>query len=55
MIQEILTDAETRMKGALTVLKSDLDGIRTGRATPALVERLDVEYYGSQKIGRAHV
>ncbi len=48
MIQEILTDAETRMKGALTVLKSDLDGIRTGRATPALVERLDVEYYGSQ-------
>lgn len=47
MIQEILTDAEGRMKSALGVLKSDLEGIRTGRATPALVDRLEVEYYGT--------
>lgn len=47
MIQDILNDAESRMKGALSVLKTDLEGIRTGRATPALVERLEVDYYGS--------
>lgn len=46
MIQDILNDAEGRMKGALSVLREDLEGIRTGRATPALVEKLEVEYYG---------
>src|SRR5690554_1961448 len=34
------------MKGAVTSLKEDLSAIRTGRATPALVEKLMVEYYG---------
>ena len=47
MIKEILTDAETRMRGAITVLHNDLAAIRTGRASPALVERLQVEYFGS--------
>ena len=47
MIQDILNDAEGRMKGALSVLKTDLEGIRTGRATPALVERLEIDYYGA--------
>ena len=47
MIQDILNDAEGRMKSALSVLKTDLEGIRTGRATPALVDRLEVEYYGT--------
>ena len=46
MIKEILKEGETRMHSALQILNDDLAGIRTGRATPALVERLQVEYYG---------
>ena len=46
MIKDILKDAEARMKGAIQVLEDDLSGVRTGRASPALVERLQVEYYG---------
>lgn len=47
MIKDILKDAETRMNGAIHSLADDLATIRTGRASPALVERLHVEYYGS--------
>lgn len=47
MIKETLKEAETRMKGAIDSLEEDLTGIRTGRASPALVERLQVEYYGA--------
>lgn len=46
MIKETIKEAETRMKGAIQALEEDLSGIRTGRASPALVERLHVEYYG---------
>jgi ribosome recycling factor len=46
MIKETIKEAETRMKGAIQSLEEDLAGIRTGRASPALVERLMVEYYG---------
>src|SRR3984893_15903518 len=44
---EILLDAEERMEKALSVFRDDLRGFRTGRATPALVDNLRVEYYGS--------
>jgi ribosome recycling factor len=44
---DLLKDAETRMHAAIQNLDDDLAGIRTGRATPALVERLPVEYYGA--------
>jgi ribosome recycling factor len=44
---EILFDAEERMEKALSVLQGQLRGLRTGRATPALVDSLRVEYYGS--------
>jgi len=47
VIKETLKEAEARMKGAIQALEEDLAGIRTGRASPALVERLLVEYYGS--------
>ena len=47
MIKDILTDAEHRMKSAMQVLHEDLAAIRTGRASPALVEKLPIEYYGS--------
>src|SRR5512146_171642 len=43
----ILNDAESRMKGAIHALSDDLAAIRTGRASPALVEKLPVEYYGA--------
>lgn len=46
MIKETVKEAEVRMKSAIQVLEDDLSGIRTGRASPALIERLQVEYYG---------
>jgi len=46
-IKDLLKDAEARMHGAIQSLSDDLAGIRTGRASPALVERLPVEYYGT--------
>ncbi|MBA2519719.1 MAG: ribosome recycling factor [Chloroflexia bacterium] len=48
MIQDVLTDAEARMAKAMDALKRDLGSIRTGRASPSLVERLTVDYYGTQ-------
>jgi ribosome recycling factor len=47
MINDVLKDAEHRMKGAIHTLEEDLGTIRTGRASPALVEKLMVEYYGT--------
>lgn len=44
---EILMDVEERMEKAVNNLKEELRGIRTGRASPALVDSLRVEYYGS--------
>ncbi len=46
VIKESLKDAEIRMKGAIQNLEESLATIRTGRASPALVEKLAVEYYG---------
>jgi ribosome recycling factor len=47
MIDDWLKDAEQRMEKSVEALHKDLGSIRTGRATPALVDRLQVEYYGS--------
>ncbi len=47
MIKDILREAVERMQSALDNLEEDLTGIRTGRASPALVERLPIEYYGT--------
>ena len=44
---EILMDAEERMEKAVNVYRDELRGLRTGRATPALVDTLRVDYYGS--------
>jgi ribosome recycling factor len=44
---EILFDAEERMDKAVGVFRDEMRGLRTGRATPALVDSLRVEYYGS--------
>ena len=45
VIKDILKEAESRMNGAIQSLGNDLAVIRTGRASPALVERLSVIYY----------
>ena len=42
-----LASAEDKMDKALGVLKDELAGIRTGRATPALLRRVIVDYYGT--------
>lgn len=46
MIRELLQDAESRMRGAIASLESDLAAFRTGRASPHLLDRLVVEMYG---------
>lgn len=47
MLREVYREAEERMRGAVQALEEDLAGIRTGRASPALVEKLPIEYYGT--------
>lgn len=47
MIKDVMQDAEARMKGAISALEEDLAAIRTGRASPKLVEKLPIEYYGT--------
>jgi len=47
MIAETLKDAEERMVKAIDALRRELSTIRTGRANPALVEDLRVDYYGT--------
>jgi ribosome recycling factor len=47
MIKDVMDDAELRMDKAIDALRRDLATIRTGRASPSLVERLTVDYYGS--------
>ncbi|MBZ6002891.1 ribosome recycling factor [Leuconostoc gelidum subsp. aenigmaticum] len=42
-----LTDAKTRMQGAQDALKRELGSIRTGRANPHILDRIEVEYYGA--------
>ncbi|HEY8504751.1 MAG TPA: ribosome recycling factor [Gemmataceae bacterium] len=44
---EILLDCEERMEKAVEVFRSELRGLRTGRATPALLDSIRVDYYGS--------
>ncbi len=46
MVNELMQDAETRMRQAIGALESDLMTFRTGRASPQLLDRLTVEMYG---------
>ncbi len=48
MIKDVLRDAETKMKKSHESLRHTLGSIRTGRASPALIEELPVEYYGTE-------
>ncbi len=48
MIDDTLLEAEEKMDKAVTVAKEDFNGIRTGRAHPAMFNRITAEYYGTQ-------
>jgi ribosome recycling factor len=48
MSTEILADAERKMARAVEAMERDFQGLRTGRASTSLVERLHVDYYGTQ-------
>jgi ribosome recycling factor len=47
MLNDIKTDAQTRMGKSIDALKHDLTRLRTGRASTALVDHIKVPYYGS--------
>ena len=47
MIDDLLADAMEKMAKATAHVQEEFSAVRTGRATPALVEKLRVEYYGS--------
>lgn len=47
MPQTIKQNAQERMEKAIGALKRDLSTLRAGRATPALLDRIQVEYYGA--------
>src|SRR3954463_325179 len=47
MIQDTMKDAEDRMSKAMDALRRDLSSVRTGRASPGLLDRVSVDYYGT--------
>ena len=47
MIKDIIQKAEEKMKKTISVLKSDLSTMRAGRANPTMIDRIQVDYYGS--------
>ncbi len=47
MIEELLQDAREHMDKSVDATRGKFGSVRTGRASPALVDRLTVEYYGS--------
>ncbi|WP_083958965.1 ribosome recycling factor [Herbidospora mongoliensis] len=59
MIEETLFEAEEKMEKAVTVAKEDFAAIRTGRVTPSMFNKINVDYYGSltpvQQLASFHV
>ncbi len=47
MIRDVLKEAENRMKGVIAATKRDFGAVRTGRANPAILDRVSVDYYGT--------
>jgi len=47
MQDNVLKEAESKMRKTVSVLEHDLSGIRTGRASPALLENIRIDYYGT--------
>lgn len=46
MVQTVLKDTEEKMKKAVEALRKDFQSIRAGRANPALLDKIQVDYYG---------
>ena len=47
MVEDIIKDAEERMKKCVSETKNAFNSLRTGRATPALLDKVQVDYYGT--------
>src|ERR1700749_4269785 len=47
-VTDIYNETEQKMKGALDAMVHDFSTYRTGRATPAVLERVHVDYYGTE-------
>jgi len=47
-MEDVLKDSDSRMQKALEALKKNFAAVRTGRAHPALLDHVQVEYYGSK-------
>ena len=47
LAEDVLSEGQTRMGKAIDALRRELNSVRTGRATPSLIENLSVEYYGT--------
>lgn len=45
-VEEVISDTDSRMKKSVEALQRDLNTVRTGRASPALVEGINIDYYG---------
>jgi ribosome recycling factor len=48
MIEDVIDDAKSRMEKAMEALQRELSAVRTGRASPSLVERVTVAQYGTE-------
>jgi ribosome recycling factor len=48
IIQDFLSEAATRMKKSVEATRSELATVRTGRASPHLLDRIEVDYYGAR-------
>ncbi|MET9066012.1 ribosome recycling factor [Streptosporangium sandarakinum] len=59
MIDDTLLEAEEKMDKAVSVARDDLAGIRTGRVTPSMFNKISAEYYGTptpiQQLASFHV
>lgn len=48
LMKELLRDSDVRMQKSIEATRHDLQSIRTGRANPSLLEKVEVDYYGSK-------
>ena len=48
LTDELITDARERMDKSVEAIRSEFGSVRTGRASPALLDRITVDYYGAQ-------
>ena len=47
MVKDIIKTSDEKMNKTITVLKKDLSSMKAGRANPAMLDRIEAEYYGS--------